>query len=181
MLRRFEPVTSQRLNKIERHKVYELHLRKVTTMKGCIDSTQPELSPRHRLIAQRAKQRRSDFLKTTRLNVRAITRQSAVSSNDQPSERRSARIEVDPFASPMFPTAAPFVRPADLNFFASYHNNPTFARGGSASSHLIKTRRQSQLSVGTNHSDTDEDILDVNLSSDEVSDSDEILTNISPQ
>jgi hypothetical protein len=73
-------------------------------MKGSIDATQPELSPRHRPIAQRAEQRHRGFLKTTRSNVRARTRHSVVSSDGTPPNGQSARIEIDPFVHPVPPS-----------------------------------------------------------------------------
>jgi hypothetical protein len=80
-------------------------------------------------------------------------------------------MEVDPSASPMFPTPVRFLQPADLSFRASYRNRQTFARYGSATSRLLANRKQSQMSAGTDDSNLEDDIIDVELSSGGVSDS----------
>lgn len=166
MKRRFEPVASQRLDKIEREKIYKQHMRKVGRVKCAVDCTQPELSPRHRIIAQQAEQRRVDHLKQTRAKIRASTKESKVPSFTDPtsrplSSRSTSSRAADPYAGTLFPSPAPFVMPTESHFLTTYRNQL-------AKSRSIDTRRRSEEK---NESDSDDQILDVE-SSDSILSSD---------
>ena len=54
MKQRYEPVCSHILNRVEVSQTYDAHVRKMIKIKPAIDTSMPEISPRHRLIAQKA-------------------------------------------------------------------------------------------------------------------------------
>ncbi|OHS99072.1 hypothetical protein TRFO_08646 [Tritrichomonas foetus] len=69
MFRKYDAVQCQNIEKFEKDKHYKFHMSKVYRSKCCVDTTQPELSPRHRMIAQKAEARRKDYMKKSRANI----------------------------------------------------------------------------------------------------------------
>jgi hypothetical protein len=110
---------------------YQTHMEIVRHMRYGVDTSPPEISPRHRLIAQRAAARRKKFLKNARATVKAMSRMMV---NQSAYGTPRAFVEVDPYASPMFPSRAPAVSPQDLNFLLSYGHNQSQSQLSSARS-----------------------------------------------
>jgi hypothetical protein len=143
MLRRYEPVSCPHIAKLEHDMTYQSHMVRVHRMKYGVDTTPPEVSPRHRLIAQRAAERRKEFLK----NARAAVRTSSRFTYGQ-AERGAPPPGVDPYASPLFPSRAPAVSPEDLNFLLSYGHNQSRSRLASARTSRVTTRAASRVGEG---------------------------------
>lgn len=164
MRRRFEPVTSPHLHKMECEKVYKQHMTKVSHIRGIVNSTQPELSPRHRMIAKRAEQRHKTFINRTQSKIRDYTRNAHVPYSDTSARAATARdtMKEETLAGTLF--EGPVFRkvPTEMDFLASYHNNESKSRAGGRSAMVKKVEHES---------DSDDHILDIDLSSDLESDS----------
>lgn len=155
MKRRFEPVTSQILAKIERDKVYKQHIRTMSmSMKGAVDCSQPELSPRHRIIAQRAAQKNADIRKMRQSRVRSRTR-SRDMPLPEPSSRLSSRDTSDQsYAAALFPSPPALVVPGELDFLSSYHDNTSRLR--TQRSGMSSLSNSTFIQFDENESDSDE-------------------------
>lgn len=91
MKRRFEPITSQIMDQIEKEANHRRHMQKLSNTRHIIDTSQPEISPRHRIIAQKAEKRHSEFLKTSskRLNDKELSKDSILSTSQKAFTARS--------------------------------------------------------------------------------------------
>jgi hypothetical protein len=168
MLYRFDPVTCPRLYKIERDQIYRYHMHQKAHVKGGVDSTQPEMSTHHRLIAQRAAERRKTFLKKVAAQARASTSISIpYSTRARPdlAGGSTTAADLDPYASSQVLTHEPFVSPGTINFLLSGRETRSASR---ASISRADTAQASRLTAAADLED--DDILDISLSSDGGSD-----------
>ncbi|OHS98152.1 hypothetical protein TRFO_08996 [Tritrichomonas foetus] len=78
MKRRFEPVQSQVLDKFEKNKHYQWHMIRVHNSKSLIDNSQPELSPRHQLIAFKASQRQKAHMNQNNPQFKSQSKQKMI-------------------------------------------------------------------------------------------------------
>ena len=155
MKRRFEPVASQILAKSEREKVYRQHVRTMSmSMKGAVDSTQPDLSPRHRIIAQRAEQKHQDFLRRRRSRVKSSTRSTGMPLPVTASRAGSRAANEQAYAAALFPAPPALVMPGELDFLSSYHDNASRMRGSGSGSSMIGA--STFAAMEENMSDSDE-------------------------
>jgi hypothetical protein len=170
MRRPFYQIVCEEVETFEQHKFYYDHMTKVAKSKAVVDTTRPQLPPRHRMIAEKAEMKRREFLKANQSPVRSTTRSSRISN----AGGQTRTTEIDPYSSPMFPIAAPVTPPERLNFLDSYHNNQT--RPLSRASALRK-RTTFPTNAGTSRSFEDPvPLLDINFESEPSSSSEDDLT-----
>lgn len=165
MLYRFDPVTSTRLYKIEKDQRYQYHMhQKVVVTKGRVDSSHPGVSPRHRLIAQRSAERRKEMLKSTLAKAHHFESTSVPYSrlsHTSLTNPSSTAADLDPYASLMLFSPDSFLSPGNLNFLLSDHRTQKQSR-------ISVSKSSKQNNIQTSQLESDEDILDIDLSSDDM-------------
>jgi hypothetical protein len=147
MLGRFEPVASTHLSRIHRDENYKFHMGRVSHTLAAINTTQPELSPRHRLLASRAAKSHRDFLKTTRAKLRTVTQTAQLPYSDLPPTRDCRRVGFEVEAADPYGV---FRSPISFIAFSS-----------------LGTHRLPATSAVEDVLDSDDSLLEVELSDDE--------------
>lgn len=199
MLRKYDVIQCPDIERFETNKKYNYHMSRVFHSKCAIDTSQPELSPRHRMIAQKAEARRREYMKRTRASIspkfsvkgfpystRPTSLLATSSSNNQQTiksqkasnalassakNKLSTSSKVSVSNTPLFRSPAPYVEPTDFDFLDNFVPfQPTQTRHEKAmESSKVYFQSISQLTETNYDSNVNEDD-DINNSSDDLDD-----------
>lgn len=196
MLRKYDVIQCPDIERFETDKKYNYHMSRVFHSKCAIDTSQPELSPRHRMIAQKAEARRREYMKKTRASIspkfsvkgfpystRPTSLLATSSSKNQQTmksqkmltqsgkNKYSTSSKVSVANAPLFRSPAPYVEPTDFDFLDNYVPfQPTQTRHEKAvESSKVYFQSLSQLTESNYDSNINEND-DLNNSSDDLDD-----------
>ena len=177
MFRKYDVIQCPNIEKFEKDKHYKCHMSKVFTGQKCaIDAKQPELSPRHRMIAIKAEKRRKDYMKKSRSNISPhfnvkgfpYSTQSSLygSTKVTPSSPSSSRTYSTGITErPLFRSPAPYVEPSQIEMFQDFVPfQPTQTRQEKTLK-LSRTLKTTKMETLNNEEESNSDILDDDLSS----------------
>lgn len=172
MLRRYEPVPSQILDKAEKERHYQQHMNKMGKIRCAIDTSHPDLSPRHKLIAQRAAERQRSFRKSTlsaRKRIKETDTDGSVSAIKSFNNERkiSYKPEVYSYSASMFKSAPP-IQPLDSYDFVKKYEAKMNAQKALNKSKL-GLHKSAFVTQADEHIEEEDDILDKDIMSDDDS------------
>ena len=137
MLRKYDVIQCPDIEKFEKDKKYTYHMSRVFHTKCSIDTSQPELSPRHRMIAQKAEARRKEYLRRSRAHTShntsmkgfphtsksSILTTTSGTSTQSPRASKTANLTTTSKSivdTPLFRSPARYVEPAELDFLDDF-------------------------------------------------------------
>lgn len=148
MYRKYDIIQCPDIERFEKDKKYNYHMSRVFHAKCAVDTSQPELSPRHRLIAQKAEARRREYMRRTRASISPkfsvkgfpySSRPTSILATSSSQNQQTMKSQKSPRAltstsknrsstsskasvanAPLFRSPAPFIDPTDFDFLDNF-------------------------------------------------------------